>query len=109
MELLSKELSNQYGINFIDAYADKAIEDYFLQFSLDALLTPHKNLVTTAFKDYFDKVGGYRKHSSYQVNSKIRDYHEQLLSSKYNTNNNKEEIGIYNRIKRELNEDFNSL
>jgi hypothetical protein len=100
MEALSKKMAKKYGIDFIDVYENKDIENYFLQFSLSALLTPHKNLVTTSFKDYFDKVGGFRKHSSYQVNSKTRDFHEMLLQSKYNTSNHKAVIGIYNEISK---------
>ena len=78
------------------------IEEYFLKFPLKSLLSPHKNLVTTAFKDYFDSVGGFRKHSSYQVNSRITDFHELLLDSKYNIRESKAVIAIYNNIAEEL-------
>jgi asparagine synthetase B (glutamine-hydrolysing) len=103
MELLSKEMAQSFGIKFFDAYADKKIQDYFLKFTLKSLLTPHKNLVTLAYKDEFDKMGGFRKHESYQVNSKITDFHEQLLNSKYNKRNSKGVIAIYNDIKESLN------
>jgi asparagine synthetase B (glutamine-hydrolysing) len=98
MRLLSKQMAKNYNIEFIDVYEDIEIENFFLQFGLEVVLKPHKHLVTSAFKDYFDKMGGFRKHCSYQVNSKLRDFHEELLTSKYNTKNHKAIIGLYNEI-----------
>lgn len=51
-----------------------------------------------AFSDYFNKIGGYREHSSFQVNSKLRDDFSGLIKSKYNTTNSKSVVSIYNRL-----------
>jgi asparagine synthetase B (glutamine-hydrolysing) len=101
MEVLSKEMAKHYSKRWVDVYADKEIEDYFLRFYLKDVLYPHKNLVVGAFADYFEKVNGFRRHSSYQVNSKLRDVHELLLKSKYNTKNHKAIIGLYNEIDKQ--------
>lgn len=95
---LSKKLGEHYGINYVDTYEDKAIEDFFLQFYLKDLLKPHKHIVTSAFKNEFDSVGGFRHQSSYQVNSRTRDFHAELLNSQYNENEHKGIIGLYNEI-----------
>ena len=102
MELLSKKMALDYGVKWVDAYADKRIEEFFLQFSLKDIIRPHKNIVTRAFSEYFDRVGGHRKHSSYQINSRTNQFHDELLRSKYNTKNHKAIIGLYNQIAKEL-------
>ena len=96
-------MAEHYCKKWSDVYANKEIEKYFLRFYLKDLLYPHKNLVTGAFADYFEKVNGFRNHSSYQVNSRIRDVHASLLYSEYNTKKHKAIIGLYNEINRELN------
>ena len=101
MNLLSKKMGESFGINFFDAYCHKDIEKYFLKFPLKSLLSPHKNLVTLAYKTEFDKMGGFRKHESFQINSKINEFHQKLLNSKYNKRNSKAVIAIYNDIKKE--------
>jgi asparagine synthetase B (glutamine-hydrolysing) len=100
--VLSKKLGGHYNINYIDTYEHKAIEDFFLRFYLKDLLKPHKHIVTSAFKKEFDSVGGFRHQSSYQVNSRTRDFHDNLLNSKYNKNSHKGVIGLYNQMAKEL-------
>ena len=95
---LSQEMAKFYGVNFINVYADKSIEDFFLRFPLKQILYPHKHLVTSAFEDYFNKIGGFRLHSPYQINSKTSEFHELLLESKYNKRSSKAVIAIYNDI-----------
>ena len=101
MRILSVEMAKNYKIDFVDVYESKEIENFFLKFELKTLLKPHKHLVTKTFENYFNKIGGFRNHSSYQVNSKIRDFHENLIKSKYNKRNSKNVIAIYNDIANE--------
>lgn len=102
MEILSKQMALHYRIKWVDAYADKKIEDFFFQFKLIDIIKPHKNIVVKAFDDYFKRVGGHRKHSSYQINSKTNLFHDELLRSKYNTKCHKGIIGLYNEIAKEV-------
>lgn len=108
-DILSRELAKSYDHEFINVYADSTIEAFFLQFELSCLLTPHKALPVMAFRDYFDKCGGPRHHSSYQVNSRITDFHEKLLHSKYNRRNSQAVIAIYNDIAEEIKTSKNRL
>jgi len=102
MEVLGKQMASYYGIKWIDAYADKKIEDFFLQFKLIDIIRPHKNIVVKAFSDYFRRVGGHRKHSSYQINSRTNLFHDELLRSKYNTKCHRGIIGLYNQIAKDM-------
>jgi asparagine synthetase B (glutamine-hydrolysing) len=99
---LSQSMARTFNIEFVNCYSDPNIESYFLQFSLADLLKPHKHLVTSAFQNEFDSVGGFRKHSSYQVNAKITNVHDELLRSRYNKSGHKGIIGLYNEMKAEL-------
>lgn len=100
--------AKNFNKNNIDFYNTKDIFDYVNQFSLHAINKPcMKAMSIMAFKDYYDKGAYYRDQTdhSYQINSRLRDLHDMLLESKYNTNGSKAIIGIYNSIAKELEQD----
>lgn len=86
------------NVNCIDVYNSKEITEFFNKFTVGAINKKHKLLSVGAFSDYFNKIGGYREHSSFQVNSKLRDDFSGLIKSKYNTTNSKSVVSIYNRL-----------
>lgn len=86
------------NIEIVDCYQDKSIVDYFRTFEVKALNRKHKLLSVGAFHEWFNLIGGYREHSSFQINSKLDKTFEKLLHSKYNTSGNKSVVGIYNKL-----------
>jgi hypothetical protein len=98
--------AREYKI-FKAVYLEKNVQDYFLEKNYLACMKPkRKNLVYESFKDEIDKYKLYRTPSGYQVNSHIREWHDDALlnNTEININNNKAVIGIYNRILREIKE-----
>ena len=44
----------------------------------------------------------YRRPSPFQINSKVREWHDTLLNTNENINNNKRVTAIYNRYQKEI-------
>lgn len=94
-----------YGKSNIDFYDDKAIFDFCNQFSFSAINKPVvKGAAIRAFMDYYQMGSYYRDQTdhSYQINSRLRDCHDRLLTSAYNKHGHKAIIGLYNEIAREV-------
>jgi asparagine synthetase B (glutamine-hydrolysing) len=88
-EMYDPELSDFYikryveshGIVSIDPYRDKEIEDFFLPFTWREVNEPkEKQIAVDAFQDYFGAFDFYRRSASYQIESKLREYHDLLLA-----------------------------
>lgn len=95
--------AGHYGKECVDVYGWKPFEEFFLRFKAEALNRPYeKHISVRAFREYFDQGNFYRKRSSYQVNSGLRDRHDVLLQSDYNTRGRKAVIGIYGDFMREM-------
>lgn len=97
----------RYGKSFnktnIDFYNFKALEDWFLQFKASALNSPYEKYPSiAAFIDFYKQGPFRRHHSSYQINSKLRDVHDKLLWTSYNKTKAKAIIAVYNSLAREL-------
>lgn len=100
-------LAGTYGKVNIGFYDSKEMEDFLLEFSFRAINKPFAKYPSVlAWTDYYKKAGFYRDQidHSYQINSKLRDYHDRLLTSKYNVAGNKSVVGIYNRVWKEMKE-----
>lgn len=96
-------MASAYGKENTDVYFNEGVETFFRQFTARAINKPkEKALSIFGFRDEFNQLGGYREHSSYQINSGLAESHEQLLRSVYNTRNSKSVIGIYNDIAASL-------
>lgn len=69
-----------YGKALIDAYHDPAIEAWFLKFPIRDLHTPFEKAPSVlAFSEFYSQGPFRRAHASYQINSKLKDMHQQLL------------------------------
>lgn len=95
-----------YDILMDDFYACDEIRDWLLQFTIAEIhQDEHGNRFEKApaiyaFEDYYKQGAFYRKGEAYQVCSGIRDFHDGLLwNPKYNPNDRKAIIGIYNDIR----------
>ena len=79
------------------------IINYFLQLPVSEIrYGKQKKQTYEAFKQEIDELSLYRRNSSMQVNSGIREFHDELLKSEYNTGNYKSVVGIYNTFIREM-------
>lgn len=89
----------QYGKECIDAYHWKPIVDWFAKHPAKSLNRPYeKHPSIEAFRDYYGQAPFRRAHSSYQVNSGLRDFHDGLLKSQHNTRRRKAVIALYRDI-----------
>ena len=100
-----QRFASAYGKRFIDFYNTEDIFGFMRGFSLGAINKPvDKYASIKAFSDYYKRGSYYRDQTdhSYQINSKLRECHELLLKSKYNTGCHKAIIGLYNDIARRV-------
>lgn len=63
-----------------------------------------KGIAVRAFPDFWIGTNYYRRNSSLQVNSGVREWHEELLTSPLNPNGAEAVVAVYNRILKELEE-----
>ncbi len=93
----------QYGKRCVDVYGFAEMEAFFFKFWAKSLNEPYeKHLSIRAFREWFARGDFYRKRSSYQVNSGLRDRHEVLLASPHNTRGRKSVTGIYLDFMKEM-------
>lgn len=91
--------AGRFGKEMADLYDSREIEQWLLQFHVNDL---HKPLMKApsifAFEDFYSQGAFYRKPSPFQINSSLRELHDALLKSKYNTRDLSNVVGIYNDI-----------
>lgn len=94
------ELFKEKGIELVDYYRfSKGLIEYMMPMNFLELNRPKEKMIMyTAFKDEIDKYKLYRRGSSYQCNSRIREWHDKLLETDLNVNNNVSVVAIYNRM-----------
>ena len=99
-----KELIEEYDRKFYAPYKEcDELTKYMLGLGYKELNSPkQKNIMYQDYKDILDKYKLYRRNSNLQCNSKIREWHDELLKTEENKNNNKSVVGIYNRYAKEL-------
>jgi asparagine synthetase B (glutamine-hydrolysing) len=73
-------LAKQYGKVYNTPYMEKEVKEYFLGFTWDQINKPfEKALIVNDFRDYFDRIGKWRKHTNLQLDSKINLLFEKLI------------------------------
>jgi hypothetical protein len=73
-------LAKQYGKVYNTPYMEDCVKEYFLGFTWDQINKPfEKALIVNDFRDYFDRIGRWRKHTNLQLDSKINVLFEQLI------------------------------
>lgn len=95
-----KKLFNMYNKEFIAPYKDNIdLINFMLNKSFKELHSPkQKNVMYENYKKELETYKLYRRNSNLQVNSKVREFHDRLLSTDLNKNNYKSIVGIYNTI-----------
>lgn len=98
-----KQLVEEEGKELIAPYKEsQSIIDYFLNLPVNEIrYGKQKRQTYEAFRDEIDELKLYRRSSNMQVNSGIREFHDELLTSQYNTVQAKSVIAIYNRFIKE--------
>jgi hypothetical protein len=92
-----------YQKRSFDFYHSPAIEQWFLQFKVKALHSPYEKYPSVAaFVDFYQHGNFRRSHSSYQINSGLREVHDQLLRSPYNQRKAQSVVAIYNDLAKEI-------
>ena len=97
------DLAKTYGKTAVDFYDFPEAIEWFMQFTLRSLNRPfQKAPLVYCWRDWYAKGAFYKKHSSLQVDSRLRDFYQELLASKYNTGGHRAVSGLYNQIAKEV-------
>ena len=99
-----KQLFEKEGFKFIAPYkSNKELVNYIMNKNFKDLHSPkQKNIMYESYKSELEKYKLYRRNSNLQCNSRIREFHDKLLKTYLNVNNNKSVIAIYNRLYKEI-------
>lgn len=110
-----KRNSIHYIVNLINEehicvrpYDDDDVNDWFMSRTYKELNQPHaKQPILDEFAEEIARCEVTLKHASYQVESKLREFHDLLLKDKeLNPNHQyKSVVGVYNNIQKLLNEE----
>lgn len=113
IELLGDETSSGYKyirnialrnskVLFAPYKDSKEITGYLLSLSYSEMNSPkQKNCMYEDYKDILEKNKWYRRNQNLQCSSKLREYHDTLLQTELNVNNNKVVSPIYKSIYKE--------
>lgn len=102
---IARYAKNMGGITLVDPYDRDDTTEWFLRWDIGQL---HKQLngknlekavSVLAFADYFKQGSFYRKPARYNIESGLRDFHQALVHTEYNTRDMKDVIGIYHDIR----------
>jgi asparagine synthetase B (glutamine-hydrolysing) len=89
-------IEQTHGKVFITPYREQEVHDFFMEKSWAELNKPkQKQIAIDAFSSYFEEQDIYRKNSNLQVESGIREYHNELINSELNENNRRRVDEIY--------------
>lgn len=73
-------LAKEYGKVYNTPYMEKEVKEYFLGFTWEQINKPfEKALIVNDFRDYFDRIGKWRKHTNLQLDAKINILFEKLI------------------------------
>jgi len=94
-----KRFAEVYQKRNEDFYNCAEITDWFRQFTVRAINKPYDKYPSiAAFADFY-RLGRFKRaHSSYQINSGLKDSHLRLLDTQYNRRNAKSIVAIYNDL-----------
>ena len=105
-----KKYVHSFGITYWEPYLDDELMNLslkldFYDWNCDVDGTfKHKYLQYMMYKDWFDKIGIWRRQASMQVVTGIRELHEQLLADpKMNVRNKKDLRAVYGDILNDIN------
>jgi asparagine synthetase B (glutamine-hydrolysing) len=84
-------------------YLDKDWWRYMIPLPKELVNRPvWKGIAVMAFPEFWGGRPWYRKNASYQIISGLKQYHQTLLASKYNTRGSRNTVAIYRDLAREV-------
>jgi asparagine synthetase B (glutamine-hydrolysing) len=96
------KVCDSYGMSIYDPYLLPNVIEFFLSLTHDEMHHPKQKYIgLLAFPEIWSRGAWYRESSNFQINSRLREFHDTLLQSKYNTGDHKSVVGIYNRMTNE--------
>lgn len=101
-DLAVEHAAGLHGVRLADPYRHPEVVAYALGLRFDTIHRPRqKQVLVDAFPEFWARGAWYRKNSSLQVNSGIREWHDVLLTTDANRHGHKAIVGLYNSIARE--------
>lgn len=100
----TRDIFVEKGKVFVAPYKEnKDLANFLLSKTYKELHSPkEKNIAYEYYKDEIEKHKLYRRKSSMQCDSKIREWHDQLLQTELNVKGWKAIVGIYNYIYKQI-------
>ena len=91
------------GVTIVDVFRYPKVVETMLAANHDEMHKPKPKMAACrAFPEFFKSGPFYRDQSSLQVNSGMREWHDVLLSTRYNKRGNIGIMGVYNDIAKEM-------
>lgn len=95
-----QKIAMNYNKKLVLPYRNKEVMNYLLTLSWEDINKPkQKNVTYEAYKEEIIRLSSYRRNSNLQVDSKIREWHNELLNTELNYNNRKRVDEIYKDLK----------
>ena len=96
-----QKIAMNHNKKLVLPYRNKEVMNYLLTLSWEDINKPkQKNVTYEAYKEEIIKLSSYRRNSNLQVDSKIREWHNELLNTELNYNDRKRVDEIYKDLKR---------
>lgn len=96
------DLFKSHNKTLLLPYRNESIIAFFMKHSWSELNKPkQKQIALNSYTKYFDDLNVYRRNTSLQVGSKIREWHNELLNTGLNKNNRKRVDEIYKDLYKE--------
>jgi asparagine synthetase B (glutamine-hydrolysing) len=98
------KLCQSFGMEIYDPYLRPEVVAFFVSLNFADMHKPKQKYIgLAAFPEFWKRGAWYRESSNFQINSRLREFHDTLLQSPLNIHGHKSVVGIYNRIKNEQN------
>jgi hypothetical protein len=100
------KLSKHFGVQLWDLYAQYSIGGFLLSLTYDQMHKPiQKAVAINAFPEFWKRGNWIRLNSPLQIESGLREFHDQIIKSSLNKRESKTVLGVYNDIAKEMNID----
>jgi hypothetical protein len=101
------EIARVCGVPLEEPYSDEPIRSHALALDITDLNRGprgfgQKGIAVRAFPDFWMRDRWYRRNSPLQVNSGLREWHDDLLDSPLNPDGARRVVAVYNRILADL-------
>lgn len=97
------KMSSHFDVKLWDLYAQYTVGGFLLNLTYDQMHKPiQKAVAINAFPDFWKRGKWIRKNSPLQIESGLRELHDQIIDSSFNKRNSKTVLGVYNDIAKNI-------